>query len=155
MRSGRVISQAFGLFKQFHHNGVLVMGIVDDIGGWATRLKRVYDLAKDAKNIELTETISDLRIALSGWKVKFAEMEEESLDLQAKLKELQEKLAVGQELVFRDGAYYRAQPIEGGANGPFCPGCWETGKIAVSMAAMTGPFSVFGRYSCPKCRATV
>ena len=131
------------------------MGILEDLTAWAGRAKRLYDVSKELKNVELTESIADLRIAISEWKVKFAEIAEQNLALQAEVKELEKKLASVDDLVFRDGVYYRADPAQGKPNGPFCPNCFESQGAMISLGDQMPDFvRIAGRFVCPKSEAT-
>ncbi len=131
------------------------MGILDELSAWAGRAKRLYDVSKDLKNVELTESISDLRIALSDWKIKFAEIVEENLELKAEIKELEEQIAATDEFVFRDGLYYRGKPVQDKPNGPFCPHCFEDRGTVISLSNQMPDFiEIAGRFVCPKCKAT-
>ena len=44
------------------------MDILDSIGTWVDRLKRLHGIVQQAKNVELMEELAALRIDLSKWK---------------------------------------------------------------------------------------
>lgn len=130
-----------------------------DIVTGLTALKTAFDLAKDIKNAtgayndaEMRLKFSDLYSALSEAKIELADAQIEMYELKQKIDELQKKLDASDELIFRDGVYWRLTEVEGKPNGPFCPKCYEgSARKMSSMSAVSGHFSFAGKYKCNSC----
>ncbi|MFX3211573.1 hypothetical protein V6141_27265, partial [Klebsiella pneumoniae] len=120
-------------------------------------------LAKDLKNAtsayndaEMRLKFSELYSALSDAKIDLADAQIEMFEMKQKIEELQAKLNASDECEFRDAVYWRRTPIEGKANGPFCPKCYEGPENKLSsMSSVSGHFKVFGKYKCNTCAAYV
>ncbi len=136
--------------------------MADIVSGLAA-LKTAFDLAKELKNAasayndaEMRLKFSELYSALSDAKIELADAQIEMFEMKQKIEELQAKLNSSDELEFRDSVYWRAIPIEGKPNGPFCPKCYEgPGKKLSSMSSVSGHFSFAGKYKCNTCAAYV
>ena len=134
-----------------------------DIVTGLTALKTAFDLAKDLKNAsgayndaEMRLKFSELYSALSEAKIELADAQLEMYELKRKVDELQGKLNASDELEFRDNVYWRATPVDGKPNGPFCPRCYEgSDKKMSSMSAVTGHATIAGKYKCNSCNAFV
>lgn len=121
--------------------------------------KTALDLAKDLKNAssafndaEIRLKISNLYAALSQVNIELADAQSEVHKLKKEIKSLQEKLNPSDDLYYHDSVYWRATPIEGKPNGPFCPKCYEgPQKKLSSMSKVTGHFSAFGKFKCNTC----
>ena len=67
-------------------------------------------------------------------------------ELKLKIEELQAKLDASDELEYRENVYWRASPINGKPNGPFCPRCYESSeKKLSSMSQVTGHATIAGK----------
>lgn len=136
--------------------------MADIVGGLAA-LKTAFDIAKELKNAasayndaEMRLKFSELYSALSEAKIELADAQIEMHDLRQKIVELESKLNASDDLIFKDSVYWRATPIEGKPNGPFCPSCYENShKKLSSMSKVTGNFSAFGKYKCNTCNKYV
>lgn len=134
-------------------------GFMADIVGGLAAFKTAFDIAKELKNAtsayndaEMRLKISDLYTALSDARIELADAQIEMHDLKQKIAELENKLNASDDLIFKDDVYWRAIPIEGKPNGPFCPSCYEnSNKKLSSMSKVTGHFSAFGKYKCNTC----
>ncbi|ECH0720341.1 TPA: hypothetical protein ROI13_004942 [Escherichia coli] len=122
-------------------------------------VKLALGIAKDLKNAteafneaENRLKISELYINLSEARISLADAQDEIHKLQRQIRDLQEKINSVDDLEFRDGAYFRKEPIDGKPNGPFCPGCWESPeKLMATMSPVSGHFSIAGRWKCNSC----
>lgn len=93
-------------------------------------LKTAIDIAKELRNVdslmkdaEVKLKIAELIGTLSDAKLSLAEANDEILDLKREIANLKGSLLKKQEVEFRNGIYYSANPKEGEATGPFCPNC--------------------------------
>ena len=134
-----------------------------DIVTGLTALKTAFDLAKDIKNAtgayndaEMRLKFSELYSALSEAKIELADTQLEMYELKLKIEELQAKLDASDELEYRENVYWRASPINGKPDGPFCPRCYESSeKKLSSMSQVTGHATIAGKYKCNTCNAYV
>lgn len=136
--------------------------MADIVGGLAA-LKAAFDITKELNNAasayndaEMRLKFSELYIALSNAKIELADAQIEMNALKHKIAELENKLNQSDDLIFEDDVYWRATPIEGKPNGPFCPSCYENSyKKLSSMSKVTGHALAFGKYKCNSCRQYV
>ncbi|MBX9447078.1 hypothetical protein [Dickeya chrysanthemi] len=124
-------------------------------------VKLAVNIAKELKEAtaafneaEFRLKLSELYLSLSEAKINLAEAQQEIISLQAEITSLKAQLNAVDELDFRDGFYYRLNPVEGKPNGPFCPKCYEGSpkKLSTVMAA-TGIHSHFGSKYCHSCQS--
>ncbi len=108
---------------------------IASINAGLSAVKLAFGMAKDLKDAsaafndaEVRLKISELYNALSEARISLAEAQVEIVELQTEVRRLEGKLKEADELVFRDGFYYRAVPVDGKSNGPFCPKCYEDQK---------------------------
>ncbi|WP_086482101.1 hypothetical protein [Oceanospirillum sanctuarii] len=128
------------------------------ISAGITSIKVAIDLAKELKgatsaikDAEIKLKIAELLEAMSEVKIQLVEAQDENLELKQKIKELQSALARQDEVVFRDGYYYLAEPQDGKAEGPFCSNCYSSNNHLSLLTEVTGRFRKFGKYTCPAC----
>lgn len=114
----------------------------------AKELKGATSAIKDA---EVKLKIAELLEAMAEVKVQLVEAQDENLNLKQKIKELEVALARQDEVVFRDGYYFIAEPQEDKPEGPFCPNCYSSGNALSLLTEVTGTFRRFGKYECPAC----
>ncbi|MEJ8326007.1 hypothetical protein WKI40_23020 [Kosakonia sacchari] len=132
--------------------------MADIVGGLAA-LKTAFDIAKEIKNAasayndaEMRLKFSELYSALSEAKIELADAQIEMHELKQRLAELEKKLNASDDLLYREGVYWRAIPIDGKPNGPFCPNCYEgPSKKLSSMSTVARQFSFAGKYKCNTC----
>ena len=124
-------------------------------------IKTAIDITKELRNIDASLKDAEVKLkiielveALSEVKLQLSEVRDENLDLKEKIKKLEGKLNQQEEVEFRDNHYFLKNPKQGQAPGPFCSNCYSDGKKLISVSALTGHFQTFGKYRCPKCRAT-
>ena len=123
-------------------------------------IKTALDITKELRNIdasladaEVKLKIIELMDALSEVKLQISDARDENLDLKEKIKELESKLNLQEEVEFRDNHYFLKNPKSDQAPGPFCSNCYSDGKKLILVSELTGDFQVFGKYRCPKCQA--
>ncbi|MET3068828.1 hypothetical protein [Atlantibacter hermannii] len=134
---------------------------ITSINAGLSAVKLAFGMAKDLKDAsaafndaELRLKISDLYNALSEARMSLADAKIEIVELQTEVQRLESKLKETDELVYRDGFYYRAEPIDGKPNGPFCPKCYEgMDKLLSSVNPATGIHSRFGKKYCHVCKS--
>jgi hypothetical protein len=103
-------------------------------------VKEVADLIRKFNDIELNRRILKL--------------EEEVIDLtrdkrraDERIEELERKLTFQEELKFRNPFYYHGSDPE-----PYCPGCWESKRMAVHLHRARKPLPVGDCMECPSCK---
>jgi hypothetical protein len=132
-----------------------------DIGSIAVGLssiKTALDITKDFRNIdnsfknaEMKSKLIDLMDALSDAKLALYDVRDENLELREQIKTLKEKLTQKDEIIFRDGHYYRAEAVEGKPDGPFCSNCYSDNEKLILLESTPGGLKRLGKYLCPKC----
>lgn len=122
-------------------------------------VKLAIDIAKDLrstesafKDAEAKLKLVDLMEALAEARVQLLDAQEENLALQKEIHELQSKLNEKDEVVFRNGLYYYADPKPGKPEGPFCPHCYQTKDKLLLLKKAEPAFQVFGEYVCSSCK---
>lgn len=114
----------------------------------AKELKGATSAIKDA---EVKLKIAELLEAMSEVKIQLVEAQDENLELKKAIKQLEAALARQDEVIFRDGYYYLAEPQEGKPEGPFCSNCYSSNNRLTLLTEVTGTFRRFGKYHCPAC----
>ena len=87
--------------------------------------KDVFDLVKKGATIGLQERLMTLR-------EEALEMQEENLTLRTRVKDLEEKVRLREELAF-DGELYWMQNPDGKREGPFCQKCYDSGGKLIRL----------------------
>ncbi|MGV0085909.1 hypothetical protein EEAAV_18880 [Rahnella aceris] len=136
---------------------------IASIAAGVNAVKLALGIAKDLKDATAAYTdaefrlkVSDLYINLSDARINLADAQDEIHGLHKKVRELQEKIDMADELEFRQFAYFRKVEEQGKSNGPFCPTCFESPQKRMStMTAMAPEFSFAGRYRCNACGGKV
>ncbi|EME4038633.1 hypothetical protein [Morganella morganii] len=137
------------------------MADIASIAAGLNAVKLAFSIAKDLKEAtvafneaEFRLKLSELYLNLSDARMNLAEAQQEINALQEEVASLRVQLNTVDELVFRDGFYYRVTKADGKPNGPFCPKCYEgTPKKLSSVMAATGIHSHFGRQYCHACQS--
>lgn len=86
--------------------------------------RAAFDLAKKAQSVELQHELLAMR-------ENYNELHEQNMQLQSRVKELEEAQALAANLTFRAPAYY--QRMASGEDGPFCQRCWDVDKRLVRI----------------------
>lgn len=115
-------------------------------------MDRLRSLATKANNIELVEIITELRVELAKSKNALADAVEEvaalkdaKTKLEQQVKALSDSSKATEQLVVRNGLYYKAN-----GDGPFCTGCFDNNKKVIRMNNL-----VNAGYKCPVCKSFV
>lgn len=103
---------------------------------------RLREINKNIANAEFSNALADLAIELAELKIKLAAVVEENDSLKRQLSSRQ-----AESLRFEGFAYYSSS-----GEGPFCPGCYDTGRKSIRLTRQSPPFDVFGSHSCPACK---
>jgi regulator of replication initiation timing len=107
------------------------MGILDEVKSIASTIQKI-------DNIELYRKILDLQAEIT-------ELVQENHGLRRKIADLEQTLAIADELRFERQAYWR------GTDGPYCTNCWDNRQRLVRMLKCGNPaFS-----ECPTCRVAL
>jgi len=93
----------------------------------------------------LIATVIDLQNAMLELQSRLVDSERETNSLKEQLHKIQEANTKNQIIVFRNKLYWKD-----GDETPFCPKCWETGRMQVHLS---GPFKRYNkiRYYCEVC----
>jgi hypothetical protein len=128
------------------------------ISAGISSIKVAIDIAKELKGVtsaikdaEVKLKIAELLEAMSEVKIRLVEAQDENLELKETIKGLESALKRQDEVVFRDGYYYLAEPQEGKPDGPFCSNCFTTKQLLCLLGEVTGRELKFGKYHCPSC----
>lgn len=115
-------------------------------------LKKLAGIAVKSQNVELQEGLLQLREELLTVKENLLDVREENLQLKEENQKLAKALETAsnavEEMIVRDGLYYKADSDDG----PFCTGCYDRDRKAIRLKKMTGHFKTFGSYQCPSCK---
>jgi len=132
-----------------------------DIVSGLSALKTAFEIAKELKNAtkayndaEVRLKISDLYSALSDARVDLADAQVEISELRSEVRELNAKLKAVDEVVYKDGFFYREKEVDGKPNGPYCPTCYQGhSKSLVIVQPATGIHREFGSMYCHVCKS--
>lgn len=115
--------------------------------------KELRDIDSSLKDAEVKLKLAELMEALSEAKIQLSEARNENRDLKDTISDLEKQLQQRQEVVFRDGHYFLANPQEGENPGPFCAKCHVDENKLIPLGEMPVDMQDFGKYRCPKCGA--
>ena len=107
------------------------MGIIDNA-------KTVAELVKKYNDLNLYQKIIDLRDEIF-------ELEEENLTLRKKVKELEDQIALKEQLTYEAPYYWRKDGEK--KNGPFCQPCYDKDRRLIRLQ-----FRETGRWHCEVCK---
>lgn len=109
---------------------------------------KLRDLSKKVQDAEfrmlladLVEQLADAKLEAAGLKEQLAEVKKSNLEKDEQLN--RRALA---EPNFEDDSY-----VFPGESGNFCTGCWDSKRAKIRLSLESGPFSTFGKWSCPVC----
>lgn len=111
---------------------------------------KLRNLSKKIENAEIKMLLADLSNDLADAKLEVANLK---IELAKNKEELQEKTSLLEngELekpIVCEGAYqFKDDP------GFFCTACYDTKRQRVRVTALQPPFSDFGKWECPSCKA--
>lgn len=116
-----------------------------EIVGKLRELAKKIDSA-DAKMLlaDLSDELGDTKLAAADMKIELAKLKEENTMLRATA----EKRELSQPTL--DDGVYRF----GGDDGHYCTACFDVKRSKVRVKLLTGPFTAFGKWECPSCKAT-
>jgi chromosome segregation ATPase len=125
-------------------------------------VKKLADLAVKSQNLELREGILNLREqlleakdALLDAKQELSACKEENAALKAENTKLRQELEVipsqANEIVYRDGAYFKNNAEGRPVDGPFCTGCYDNNK---KLIRLNQPIMGTRILICPVCESS-
>ncbi len=104
-------------------------------------IKKVAEIAQQAKNIPLYQKILDVQANL-------LKMQEHILKLETENKELKDKLKVSKNVVYESNAYWTTENDK--KDGPYCSHCYDKEKLLIRM-----PDNLNHAYAtCSECKNT-
>ena len=116
------------------------MSIYDDA-------KQIVGVIQQSDNVELLQKFASFQTDVFSFIEKNHQLIEENARLRKEIQELKESLQTSQSLVFKDNLYRTAS-----GDGPFCPGCWDSGKKQIRLISRDGGDSKY--WVCPICKFT-
>jgi hypothetical protein len=129
-----------------------MIDIFQSIEALISTAKRARDVSRKMENAEfnaliaqLIEEAAEAKVAAAEMKVRLSTLVSENDDLK---RSLQQK-AAGTPTA--DGDTYT---FPGEEDHRFCTACHDVHGKKVRLARFEGPFTVFGKYKCPSCKAT-
>jgi hypothetical protein len=120
--------------------------IVSSISTAITIAKRLKEISSNIQDAEFKNLLADLSLELADTKLRLSEIVVENSELKEEVAKLMHSKSIGDELVFKDGLYYTDN-----GDGPFCPGCYDTGGKKIRTPEQQGHGRHFGKYKCPSC----
>ena len=115
--------------------------------------KQLVEVANKLKDAEAKNLVADLNLNIAELKMRIVELQEENARLKAQVAQAEDVSSFRQNLEIREQVYFFRTPVEGRAQGPYCPRCFDAGKQLVLVTAFTGAFRAIGKYNCPQCKA--
>lgn len=98
------------------------MGLIDEATG----------LAKTAVELAKAQGTKDLLAILIDLQIKTLELTADNRELRRELADVKEKLEFQGSLQYRDNLYWTG-PGNSEREGPYCPTCWDSKKLALRM----------------------
>ena len=115
--------------------------ILNSMSAALEMVSKLRDLNKRIESADFSNALADLSLELAEMKIRLAGLIEENDELKRKLLERN-----SQKLEFKEFAYFSQE-----ADGPFCPGCYDSSRKVIRLAKESSAFQVFGSHSCPVC----
>lgn len=100
-------------------------------------MKDVVSLVQKIDNMELYKELITLQQEIYNLFI-------ENQDLKEKIKDLEDKQKIQDELTYKENAYWR------NTDGPFCTNCWDTKKLLVRLNSVD---NIKGQ--CPNCKSHI
>lgn len=122
-----------------------IQSAIDIVGKLRSLSKKIEDAEFKMLLADLSGELADAKLEVANLKVELAKAKEQ---LQEKTELLNQKQTGKPTLC--EGAYqFPDDP------GFFCTACYDTKMQRVRVTALSGPFSDFGKWQCPSCRAVL
>lgn len=105
--------------------------------------KAAFEIAKRAQSVELQSELMAMREDYNA-------LHEKNIELQEKLKALEDGLRIVGTLEYRAPAYYRK--LENGTeDGPFCQRCWDADRMLIRLHVTRHARTGGNLYHCGQC----
>jgi len=118
---------------------------IEIVGKLRALSKKVEDAEFKMLLADLSGELADAKLEVANLKMELAKAREQ---LQQKSELLERK--VTEKPTLCEGAYqFPDDP------GFFCTACYDTKKQRVRVRALSGPFTSFGKWECPSCKAVL
>lgn len=115
-------------------------------------LKEIINLVQKVGNKELYEKILKLQNDIKKLKQKNIGYQEKIIRKDDKIKELEEKLKLKENLIFKNQVYYKSNKKGEPIGEPYCPICWDKDNNLIHLSPYRG--SEF-YYICNNCNAKI
>jgi hypothetical protein len=106
------------------------MGVVEDVRAFADLIRKYNDIELNRQIVSLENEVLDLT--------------RDKRRLEEQVEQLQSALKFKKELVFKAPFYWLEDDKT-----PYCPGCWESKRVAVHLQDKP---QTFGQMICPACK---
>ncbi|MGB8885342.1 MAG: hypothetical protein WCC87_01395 [Candidatus Korobacteraceae bacterium] len=102
--------------------------------------KDLFKVAEAVNNLDLYKKLTELQ-------TRAMELEEENTRLRTEKKDLEEKLRLGEKMIFKEPFYY-----QDGDETAFCPACFESNKHEGVHVVFESTNSEATYWHCPACK---
>ncbi len=125
------------------------MDVISAIQASIESAKKLRDLSRKLQDAEFSMALADLNNSLADAKLEAADLKEQLAALKELNLQLSEKLAQREAGMptYEDSSY-----VFESESGNFCTCCWDANKMKIRLNEEKGPFSRFGKWSCPNCK---
>jgi hypothetical protein len=127
------------------------MEILSSISASIEIVKKLRVLGKAASEADFKLLLADLTDQLGDAKIQAADLKLELAKAKERVGELEREAGrtAASEPDLHEGAYIFGDPSR-----HYCTGCFDSGGRKVLLTELGGPFTVFGKWSCPVCEKT-
>jgi len=122
---------------------------VSQIAEATSSIKTLFDLAKRARELAKKEANAELRGMLLDLQEKVQDVQEENQQFRNRIKALENKLRIRDEMDFDGNVYWSKQEHETGK--PFCPVCFDKDEKRIHLHAQGGVHNLLPFWQCKAC----
>ena len=122
-----------------------IQNAIDIAGKLKALSKKVEDADFTMLLADLSNELADTKLEVAQLKTQLAKVIDENQVLNFRLSQRLESKPT-----LHEGAY----KFEG-EEGLFCTACFDARSQKIRVTPLTGPFTTFGKWRCPSCRATL
>ena len=116
---------------------------IEIVGRLRSLSKKIEDAEFKMLLADLSSGLGDAKLEVANLKVELASLREEN----ERLREAASTRSAGKPAVVEDAYSFPDQ------EGLFCTACYDVKRQQVRVKALTGAFTVFGKWECPSCKA--
>ena len=123
------------------------------VGAAIKTVQKLREVAQKVRDAPTQNLIADLTMTLADLKLQIADLQETNLRLQGEIKSLKEQSSFRDKLEIRGSLYYFKVPEQNRPLGPYCTRCYDVEQKLVLATPVPDEFRVFGKFTCPNCKA--